>query len=375
MRNPFEHFSFGTPKPKAFSMGNQGRGDNEIFLGGRKTYGMPPPPQSAAPPEKRQPSSEWDTYLSEMNDIYNKEGEAAGAYRQHMETVPQYQTPSKWGKFGAALVGGMEGLNSGPMAGFQAGQEVAAAPYRRAMDEWGVKEQALGRNAEMEDKASNRKLQYMKEVRAVRDDEKEANRWMKTHQLAVDKEENDEAQRSAERDHWKTQGWKTRFDEKGNEVAYHPATGEERVLGASSKVKDWELEGARGDIARTGNRISAGIAETGRKRLGLAERTETRLAGREGRYENPSISASEQATARSSALTRASIERPDWAEFVSPEGGVQAPKESSGFWGGMPDTTKSDNFKLFMKRVEEIEKGIFSTRRSLGPQEEEPFEY
>lgn len=365
-RNPFEHWS-GNPKPKPFQMGNQGQSDNSIFLGGRETYEMKSPVQStAAPPEKRQPASEWSSYLQEMDDIYNKEGEAASAYREHMGAVPQYQTPTKWGKFGAALVGGMEGLRSGAGAGFQAGQDVAAAPYKRAMEQWGVKEQALGRSAEMEDKASNRRLSYIKEKRAISSERDDMSKWMAEFELKQDKEDNDEAQRQAERDHWKDQGWKTRIDQDGNEIAYNPAVpGSDRVLGKSSKVRDWGFEAGRLGASQEGNRISAANAGTNRDRLGLARETEGRMVRREGRYENPPISASEQSSARTSALGRAATERRDWTEFVSPEGTVTPPQ----------DPAKRAKFREFMRRVESIEDGIFGRKRDLGPGEEPPLDY
>lgn len=359
LRNPFERLSFGGYlKPKPLQFPNRGMSDNETFNPQQMGRPTTQPIESRQAPEKRQPSSEWDNYLSEMSDIYTKEGAAAGAYREHMNAVPEYQTPSRWSKVGAALVGGAEGYAHGAGAGWNAAQNVHQAPYRRAMEQWGVKEQALGRNAEIEDKSSNRRLQFMKETREVAQDEQELSKWMRDYDLKVTQEENDEAHREAEREEWETRGYRTRFDDKGNEVAYHPGRpGSEHILGSSSKKTDWAYDDKRLAQGAEGNRIA-------RDRLGIADRTEQRMNRREDRYENPPISASEQSAARDSALNRASLERRDWAEFVTPEGGANAPQD--------PD--KRAKFREFMRRVEAIEKGIFSQRRSLGKEEPE-FDY
>lgn len=133
---------------------------------------------NAGPPEQSTPSFDMASWLDDLREVYTKEGPASKTYREHLGSMPQYHSPSKWGKFGAALVGASEGLQRGGAAGWRAGQEAAEAPYKRELEQWGVKEQALGRQVESEDKASNRRLQYMNAVRQVAKDESEYRRAM-----------------------------------------------------------------------------------------------------------------------------------------------------------------------------------------------------
>jgi hypothetical protein len=325
------------------------------------------PPEQVSSPEQRPEGSEWGDYLTEIQDLYTKQGPAAQAYSEHLNAIPQYQKPG-WGtRIGAALVGGAEGMRSGAASGWQAGQMAAQAPYRRSLEEWGMKEQALGRNAEIEDESTNRRLQYMKEVRSIAKDSAEARRWMDEYDLKVrdteadnqfkrDQLVNTERHNRAQEKMWQDQGFVKDYDKAGNIIFVNPRTGEIKNSGtASSKVRDWDLEGQRIGVSRENTGIARRNATTNEQRLGLERERETRVAGREDRYENPPISASEQSAARASALSRAQIENPDM-EFTTPEGGIDLRMAKK----------YPDQFRQFMKRVEEIESSMFGRRRNLG---------
>ena len=114
LRNPFDNFSFGSrfagSPPKPFSSPNHGQ-VTKPYQSLFNDYSSPLP--SNAPPEERKPDNDWTSYLTDMEDLYTKQGPAAGAYAEHMQNIPEYTKPSKMQRIGAALVGGMEGMRSG----------------------------------------------------------------------------------------------------------------------------------------------------------------------------------------------------------------------------------------------------------------------
>lgn len=330
-------------RPKRFAMPNQGRSSNQLYTP-RETEPMERYFTNAGPPETRPPENDWDNWMSELREVYTKEGPAASAYRQHLSTMPQYQQPTKMNRVGAALVGVSEGLRSGGAAGFQAAQEATQAPYRRALDEWGLKEQALSRDADFEDKMSGRRIEFMQQARQLAKDDREYRKWMDEFDFKKQQEINDENQRTAEREHWKSQGWKEYTDDQGNLHIYHPGQpGSDKVMGPTSKKTDWTYESGRLKASQRSNEISAGSLQVSRDR-------ETRLA-------SAPMGASNQSDARASAAARAELENPGWDRFVTPEGSIQRPRDA------VPGTVKGQEFDNFIHRVEEIEDDILTRPR------------
>jgi len=352
LRNPFDNFSFGTPAPKRFGM--QGQSSSRPYKSLFQADYTPPLP-SNAPSEQRQPDNDWTSYITDMQDLYTKQGPAAGAYAEHMNAIPEYTKPSKMQRFSAALVGGGEGLRKGAAAGWAAGQEVAQAPYRRDLEQWGLKEKALKQSADIEDDTTNRKIQFMKEARASAKDSVEAGRWMKEFDL-----KNETARRAREHQieqekQWKNSGYVSHIDSKGDTIYTKPGTGETFNAGTSSKVRDW-ANTERGLATGEKNARTAGRnADTNAAGLAVRQATEKRVSGREARYDNPPISAAEQSSARGSAMSRAQAENANWEDFVSPDGTLTP-----------PDDRTDPEWNKFMQRVEEIETGIFGRRRNLG---------
>ncbi len=363
-RNPFDSWGNSIPKAKPFGIPNHGTSIQDQFFrreDSHQLFGnkMRPMPSDQAP-ERRAPGSDWSSYLTELSDIYTKQGPAETAYNQHLEAMPEYQSPGGWHKFGSALVGFAEGLQGGAASGFHAGQEALMSPYRRSLDEWGMKEQALGRRAEQEDKASGRRLSFMKEVRGLAKDEEEARRWMDEYDLDVRKQDADEEYKNAQIENWKAQGYVKDYDDKGNLVFVNPRTGDVKRFGPSSKKTDWAYEERRTRSGEVSAGAAARNAATNSRRTDIygrdVDEDNARADRTQQRYENPAISPQDQAAARGSALNRAAVETPEWADFLDAEGNIN------------PRTINKnrEQFKKFMERVEEIEDGILGRRRVLG---------
>jgi len=355
-RNPFDSWTNSLPKPKKFGMPNQSPStQNQIFSQPdmhpwRNTFfddttGPPDPTQT---PEA--PNNEWGSYLSEMRDIYTKQGPAMGAYQEHLGNIPQYQKPGGWHKFGSALVGAATGLQQGAGAGWKAGQEALHLPYQRAMDEWGTKEQALGRQADIEDKSTGRRLAFMKEVREVAKDEQDYKRLMAKHNLDVDAQKSLNRYREAQIEELGTRGWSTYVDNRGHRISYNPKTEE---------TKDWgpDIAKTNTEIAKGNQAISGYNAATSRGQLGVSQgqlALGQRNAERLERGETPPVTGIEQSTIRESSLTRAAAENDKWTNYFTSEGGLQ-PRPS--------DPKEAQQYDRFMNRVKAIEQEILSTRR------------
>jgi len=355
LRNAFENFDFGeiyAPKKRrnAFSGAPEdpAAANQQRFLEQAGTYEQPAVTANAGPPQPSGP--DWGNWMSELRDAYTKEGPAQSAYKEHLGQMPEYQTPSKWGKFGAALVGGAEGLRSGAASGWRAAQEAATAPYKRELGQWAAKEQALGRNVAAEDKASQRRIDFMNTARQMSKDEREYGKWMRDYDFKLQQEANDENQRAAERGRWDRQDLETYTDEQGNLRERMPgSTGPGRLVGASDKAADIKNAAETRKIGWANVGVANRQAATGEGNLRLGQERESRIA-------STPMDPNAQATARSSALQRAATEKSGWADFIDPETGMANPPRRN-------DPEKWQEFQNFLRRAESIEGGIFNKPR------------
>ena len=362
LRNPFERFG-GWNVGGTYRAPNQSPNpNNELFGGARKNmfegiFGdYSQPIQSDRAPE--QPKSEWSDYLTELQDLYTKQGPARQAYSEHLDAMPQYQTPTKWGKFAAALTGAGEGWNKGAGAGFAAGQNVAMAPYRREMDQWSAKEKALGRQADLEDDSTQRRISMMKEVRSAAHDENQYRQTMRELDQKEAAAKEVARYHDAQIKNMEGQGWVKDYDNQGNMVMYNPKTKETQVVGPSSKKTDWAFQEdaskARWAGVETGRRNSA----TAEGQLGVSKgNLEINRAGEARRAAGAAagvpVAPGQSSNARSSALSRAASESAKWNKFLDKAtGGVD-----------MEEATKNWNeYQKFVKRVDELEQGLIGRR-------------
>jgi hypothetical protein len=357
-RNPFDSWTNSLPKPKKFGMPNQipspqnrmmsqsNPWRQEIF---DDTMTNPTAPPTQTP---EQPRNEWEGYLSEMKDLYTRQGPSVQAYEEHMKNIPQYQKPGGWHRFGSALVGAATGLQQGAGAGFAAGQEALNLPHRRAMEEWSTKEKGLGRQAELEEKATGGKLKYMSEVRALAKDQKDYERLMAKQKLDERAQDSLDEYRKEQIAELKTRGWTTHVDDRGHRISYNPKTGESKDFGPDIAKTNTELDRRRIADSERRTGIQGYSAQTGRMNYELGSRTQDRLE----RGENPHISAIEQSTARGSALVQARAENTKW-DYLTPEGQIDPNKIPT------EGTPERQQFDRFMGRVKELEQGIFNRRR------------
>lgn len=309
-----------------------------------------------APAEERPAEADWGNWMSEMRDAYTKEGPAQSAYREHLGSMPQYQAPGKMGKFGAALVGAAEGFRSGGAAGWQAGQEATMAPYRRELDQWGMKEQALGRQAGLEEKSAGRRIDYMNTVRSMAKDEQQARQWMADYDLREEKERNDAFHREAERNRWDRQDRETYTGADG--ALYERMPGE---AGPGRRVGD-TLAGAQFGETKRHNKANEGVAwtnaRTSQGQLGVAQGNLDLSKDREYRIGSQPMDPRAQSSARASALSRAASSNPAWGKFIDMDtGNVNPPVVSS------EQDPKWTEFQRFMDAVRREETGIFSRPR------------
>lgn len=314
-------------------------------------------PEAQAPPEERPQGMEWGNWMQDMRDAYMKEGPAQSAYREHLGTIPQYQGTSKWGKLGAALVGGAEGYTSGSAArGFQAAQEAAQTPYRRELENWGMKEQALGRQAGLEEKQSGQRIQFMQQARQMAKDEREYRKWMDDYDYKVWQEQANQDQDAATRARWDRQDLETYTDENGDLWERMPGSS-----GPGRRVSK-TLEGAKFGETKRSNRVTEGIsgmnAQTARGQLGVAQGNLELGKDREYRISSQPMDPRAQSSARASALTRAASSNPAWSGFVDMDTGNVNPPV-------VRDATdpKWQEYQRFLREVERQEGSIFSRPR------------
>jgi len=365
-RNPFDSWTNSLPKPKKFGMPNQIPSTQNRMMSQSNPWreaifdDTMTNPTAAPTQTPEQPKNEWGSYLSEMKDLYTRQGPSTQAYEEHMKNIPQYQKPGGWHRFGSALVGAATGLQQGAGAGWKAGQEALNLPHQRAMEEWSTKEQGLGRQAELEDKSTGRRLSFMKEVREVAKDEQDYKRLMAKHDLDERAQTSLEKYRTAQIEELQGRGWTTFVNDKGHRISVNPKTGEQRDFGLDQKATDWKFEQGRLTDAQTRTGIAGYNANTARGQLGQTIRSQDRA----DRNENRPVSAIEQSTARQSAMSRAQAENPKWAKYVTAEGSLNPDTMAAA--PGSPDRIQ---FERFMRRVVAIEDEILGRRRQPSPDE------
>jgi len=354
-RNPFDSWTNAMPRPKKFGMPNQTPSvqnrmmsqsnpwREEIF---NDTMTNPMPSQTQAP---QSPGNEWGSYLSEMKDLYTRQGPSQQAYEQHLQNLPQYQKPGKMHRLGSVLVGAATGFQSGAGAGWQAGQEALNLPHRRAMEEWATREQGLGRQAEMEDKATGRKLSYMKEVRELAKDDQQYRKMMRDFENEDRKFTADERYRDAQVQNWRDQGYRETTNKAGDTIFVNPRSGEQFNAGPSSKVRDWDLDERRLKDSQARTQIQGGQLGVSRGQLALGQRSQDRLE----RNENAPIAPDTQSDARKIAIARVNPENAKWAKFISDNGDIK------------PDVALDypQEFERFMRRITQVEDEVLGRRR------------
>ena len=367
IRNPFENLwlprqSFGNPTEE-----NVGR------LGRLKIN--PWSPTDLEDDQEVEPGfakRDWSNYLKDLRDVYSKTGPAQTAYESHLQNLPEQQKPSVWGRIVAGIVGAGTGYTEGPSKGIAAGQSIVRRPYEQALDEWSNKEAALGRQVSFEDKASQRQLDYLKEVGRVT--ENEADYEKEIAKLGLQREAQAETKRLNDSTikYRESQGF-VRYDdpETKQEMLIHP-NGRKILIGPSLKVAEFgERKRAAGvgekqagerlqqgwkGLQFEGQRVQQGAEGLGleRRRTAVSEeqlkinqdaemrRAETAKKGGTARYVPPT----QQTEARIAALSRAALENPDFAGYFDHKNGVVKPSTAKRY---------PDGYKRYMQRVLEIE--------------------
>jgi hypothetical protein len=357
LRNPFERFGGWNPGGTYKAPNQFPNQNNELFGGARKNmfegiFGdYSQPVESARAPEPA--TSSWDSYLTDLQDLYTKQGPARQAYSQHLDAMPEYKTPSKWNRFGAALVGAGEGWRSGAGAGFEAGQGAAMAPYKRELGEWATREKALGRSADLEDDATQRRISMMKEVRSASHDENQYRQTMRELDQKDAAQKDLARYRDAQIQNMKNSGWKDYLDAQGNQILYHPGTNETRNMGPTVKKTELANEGKRIGISQGQLGVAQGQLGVAQGNLAVNQAGETRRAT--SAAAGVPVPANQSSNARGSAMSRAAAESMAWSKFIGKDGNID-----------MNAAAKNPaEYKKYLARVDELEQGIL-TRRIPG---------
>ena len=363
IRNPFEDYDFGEGYAPRRQRKNYFSGSPQDPVAARTRDMLEQggvyegPSYSAQSPEPAQPESMWGNWMRELQDAYTKEGPAAGAYREHLNTMPQYTTPSKWQKFGAALTGASEGLRAGGAAGWNAGQEAAQAPYKRELQQWGLKEKGLAQQMGIEEKMSGRRIEFMNQARQMAKDERELSKWMKDYDLKVKQESNDEAYRKATVDRWGRQDKQIFTDNQGNVYEYDPGDfANRRLLGpgeAAERIRHSKVMEGQGE---RGLGISGYNAQTSRMNYGVNQQQADLAGVREDRISQTPMDPRAQSSAMASAYERAASSNPKWSQFFV-EGMPDPPEVSS------PNDPLWKEYQKFRAEAARISEGILSKPR------------
>jgi hypothetical protein len=328
IRNPFESFSFGDIyRPKNLF---QGVLDQNEQSSGTVTED----------PEPSYEGRDWTDYLSQLNDLYSKEGPAQSAYREHVSSMPSYQAPGKMGRLYAALMGGSEGYQRGAGAGFEAAQDVLTTPYRGAMAEWSARGKALEEQAQIENQMTGRQIQFMREARSLAKDEDEYSRFMQQQALRERQQTDLQAWRAQQTENARRSGMDTRVDQFGNLIQYDPLDPTKSVnLGPGIQATQLKneaerlgisranlglsqqrlgLEGQRVDLARQGVDIS-------RQRLETSKQREERLKNAPKRQTGISVDQQNKAklTAAQNAAAYGASKGYNWDNYIDNEGNVK----------------------------------------------------
>lgn len=363
IRNPFENYDFGDPyapaqRRRIFFSGSVTPEENLKRSIQQSGFGQATSSATAPMPGR---TTDWSSWVAELRDMYTRESEAGKEYKEHLANLPQYTGTSKWGKFGAALVGAAEGLKKGGAAGWEAGQSAAMAPYQRELDLWGVKEGALGKRVIAEDKAMQRRGEYMTHIRNLAKDEDQARQWLADYDLKRDQFEGLTDWRKAQQARWPSQDAATYKNEKGELIEYQPGkvgpTINRGPTFEKSQLDNLMLHQEVMERAATSNAASNAIsAGANASRAATAARAETRL-------ENAPILPSQSSEAFHQSLQRAASENPSWSKYynaVTEE--ILPPSED--------DPAAWQDYGNFLRRRKQIEGEVMTLRNPL-PQSNE----
>lgn len=364
IRNPFENYDFGdafapTQRRRLFFSGSVTPEDNLKQSIQQSGFGQATSSATAPTPAKR---TDWSSWVAELRDMYTKESEAGKEYKSHLANLPQYTGTSKWGKFGAALVGGATGYQSGAAKGWAAGQEAAMAPYQRELDLWGVKEGALAKQVVAEDKQMQRRDEYMTQIRNMAKDEEQARQWLADYDFKVGTQRDLQGWRKTQSDRWPAQDAKTYINDKGELVEYQPGQAGGTTINRGGTIQGAQFENLQEhqlvmeEVARANAATAQRNATTNEGQLAVQQRAETRL-------ENAPIQPSQSSEAFHQSLQRAGAEKPSWSQYYNAVTEEILPPEN-------PTKEQWDDFRNFMARRKQIEGEVMTLRNPL-PQSNE----
>ena len=90
-----------------------------------------------------QPMDDDQTFMaSRLQQLFQPETLATDAYNQHVQSMPQYEQPTKMRRFAAAMAGFGAGIHN-PMQGVQIAEGIRDAPFLRRMSDWEARGKAL----------------------------------------------------------------------------------------------------------------------------------------------------------------------------------------------------------------------------------------
>lgn len=101
--------------------------------------------------QEQEQSDPYNDIISRYRSILSGDSPALGRYREAMQNMPRREDHDlgRWGKIGAALAGFGAGYND-PSEGIKVATSLREAPYRRALDDYGLELNNLGQEAEFE---------------------------------------------------------------------------------------------------------------------------------------------------------------------------------------------------------------------------------
>lgn len=269
-------------------------------------------------------------FLTQMRDILMNEGPAHKAYNDNLNEMPTPTGPGKMNRTIAAIMGGLSGATQGGAAGAKVASDFVQAPYRNAMENWQVRNAALGKDVQMEDDQNSKRAQFATLVRQTTKDDRD----YKTAMMKFDLDAKTKDEESAYKRWQMSRGDKqdSSLDayrqwqmQSGDTKNANEATYQQGMLANSAG----NLDVARGNLGV--NRFRANNqAELGQAHVGIDQQKtdiDQQRADTYGQYiQNGGnkaasyVNPSQQKDATKLATQKAIAENPGWRNFVNDKG-------------------------------------------------------
>lgn len=308
-------------------------------------------------------------------------GQAASAYREHLNKLPTQQeyAPSNLRRFGGALAAAAGSFND-LKSGLAVGEKIIDAPYRTALEDWQTKGAGLKAQADIEQDDVKGQIEYIKMIRDQQRNEALDRRDTRRLELDETRAENDRIYRQAQIDDMKNKNWSETTDDQGNTIMIHP-DGRIKNFGPSMAGRQ-QADRERGTdaqvfSAQTGRMGTVGNLNLRGQEFGQRQAQDAIANAARDRQLNISQQSADQAgmnagsagfvnagevfTANAMAAQEVARSIPKFKDWTIDASGM--PARPGTLWGTNPVDPADPEAREFLQAVEAAKNTILRTRR------------